>query len=208
MVHGIAVGDIERDRPTPLRACRPVVAERHRVEIHHLDILRDAPLGGQVHLDVIDEYPEKEIVGVDRADHPAGNLLHRVGEEHIVVRLHQRIDFRGIDLRLPGPALGAVHAPLRFLVDGRALHDLHRRLLHGDNRGLGNAVGTRSPHRELRGLGDGRTGQQKHCPCREKTVHTQYNCEIEPVYCTGLYHGLVIVSVAPPVREKISKVNV
>ena len=42
---------------------------------------------------------------------------------------------------------------------------------------------------------------------RPKTAG-QYNCEIEPEYCTGLYHGLVIVRLAPPVRENISKVKV
>ena len=54
VVERVAVRNIEGDRPAPLHAGRPVVADRHRIEIQHLDTLGDAPFGRQVHLDMVD----------------------------------------------------------------------------------------------------------------------------------------------------------
>lgn len=161
VVECVAVGDVERDGPPPLHARGLVVVDRHRIEVQHLDILRHAPLRGQVHLNVVDEHSEEEVVGVDRADHSAGELLHGVGEEHVVARLHQRVDLRGVDLGLVGAPFGTVHPLFGLFVDGRVLDHLHGRLLDGDHRGLRHAVGAGSAQRVLRRLcGDGAGGQQ------------------------------------------------
>ena len=151
MIDRIAVGDIERDAPPPLQARGLITADRHRVEIEHFDVLRNAPLGRQVNLDVIDEHAEKEVVGIDAADKAAGNLLHAVRKEHVVARLHQRVDLLRIKSGPVGPAFGAGHAAGWVFIDRRMLDELHGLLLDGNHGRLRHAVHGRSAQRKLRG---------------------------------------------------------
>ena len=142
MVGSAAVEEVERYAPPPLHARSAVIADRHRIEVEHLDILRDAALGGQVHLDVVDQQPEEEVIGIDRTDQSAGHLLHRIGIEQVVARPDDRIDVRGVDLGAVGAALGTAHVPRRVLVDGGMPDELHGCLLHRHDGSLRHAVGT------------------------------------------------------------------